>query len=333
MTPLRFAVVGCGAVSLAYHLPVLARARDAHLVAVVDRDRAWVREVARRFRVPHAATDVEALETPLDAAVIATPGASHARVASPLLRAGVHVLCEKPLATTPDDARALAALARDAGGAGRLMAAHVRRFQENLRMASTLVRRGVIGAPRRLAIAHGVAPGGWPSRTAYREDRRQAGGGVLMELGVHLVDLALWLLGDAVAAVDATLDTDAATGLEHEARLAVRMRGGAVAHLHASALRGLDRTVRIEGDAGWVATSLDESDRVTCHGPGLRACRLDGAQDVLVPVRDPFERQLAEFCRCIRDRRPFPVPAADVLRGLDLIAGVYREAGACPEVA
>lgn len=325
MSRLRLAVVGCGAISTASHIPAIRACADAVLTAVVDRDLEWARAVARRAGAEIACSGVGELRGRVDAAVVATPSASHASITRELLASDIHVLCEKPFATSLADAQAVAR-AVGAGGA-RVMAGHVRRFQPNLRAVARLVQRGMVGTPETLALTQSSVGGRWPSRTSYRMDRRQAGGGVLMELGVHLVDLTVWLLGGAVERVDAHLSRPAGSELETDAELAIHLSSGAFGWLAVSSRRGLPGSLTLRGSEGWVTTPLESVPGVRFFARGARACRVDGAQTLRVPDPDPFTCQVAEFCRCLRDGTPFPVPIDDVLTGLELIQQVYaREA-------
>jgi hypothetical protein len=97
---MRFGVVGCGAISTLYQLPALGRSSDATLVAAVDVDAGHAAAVARRFGATESFTDHRALVGRVDAALVATPNTTHADIACDLLAQGVHVLCEKPLATS-----------------------------------------------------------------------------------------------------------------------------------------------------------------------------------------------------------------------------------------
>jgi predicted dehydrogenase len=322
MRPLRFAVVGCGAIARTCHLPALRQSPAAELVAVVDSDLGWAREVARRFGASHACSAGAELGGRVDAAIVATPNGTHASVAVGLLQQGIHVLCEKPLCTTVADAQRLLA---SAPAGTRLMPAHVRRFQANLRLARQMLDDGVIGEPQRLTVSQSSLTGAWSSRTAYRSDPALAGGGVLIELGVHLIDLALWFCGGRVAGVESQLTAAADARLETDAQLALRFAGGATAEVSVSERLVLPRLLRVEGSEGWLSVGLDEEDPVVFFGRRARVCRRGGAQRAWAPGGDPFARQIDEFVACVRGGAPFPVPDADVLCGLEIIARAYAD--------
>src|SRR4051794_39425130 len=100
MQKLRIAVVGCGAVAQIHHLPALAASENAEAVLLVDNDESRARALAERFGVPGVTTDFREIPGRADAAIVALPNNLHAPVAIELLRRGVPVLVEKPMAMT-----------------------------------------------------------------------------------------------------------------------------------------------------------------------------------------------------------------------------------------
>ena len=108
---LRLAVVGCGAVAAIHHLPALSLCRSAEAVVLVDADPGRARDLAARFGVPETSTDVRSLPGRVDAAIVALPNSLHAPVSIDLLRQGVHVLVEKPMALNVRECDAMIAAA------------------------------------------------------------------------------------------------------------------------------------------------------------------------------------------------------------------------------
>ncbi len=198
MTRLRFGVVGCGAIVTVHQLPALRRCRRLDLVAVTDVDAAWAATVARRAGVPASYGDHRALIGKVDAALVATPNTTHADIACELLAHGVHVLCEKPMGTTTAEVDRILATAARSGT--RVMAAHCGRFNANAATLRELIADGALGRLRE--ITGGIGGGYDPGRTDFRRRRSLSGGGVLIDIGIHLIDLALWLTGDTPRAID-----------------------------------------------------------------------------------------------------------------------------------
>ncbi len=188
--PLRVAVVGVGAIAQLAHLPVLSKMKGARLVALCDNDRPKARALADRFDVPDVFDDLEDLlgTDELDAVVVATPNHLHEPHVLAALAGKVHVLCERPLALSSRGVeRILAAAAR---AERMVVVGNSHRFRTDVQGLDRYFRSGELG--RVLGVRAGAyhqhgAVEGWRSR------RPEAGGGAFLELGLPLVDLALWL--------------------------------------------------------------------------------------------------------------------------------------------
>ncbi len=151
--PVRYAVVGLGHIAQVAVLPAFAHARrNSRLVAVVSGDAAKRREVARRYRLDQAYDydDYEACLEQVDAVYIALPNSQHAEYTVRAARAGVHVLCEKPMAVTAAECERM--IAACAEHRVKLMIAYRLHFEEiNLKVID-LVRKGRIGEPKYLQL-------------------------------------------------------------------------------------------------------------------------------------------------------------------------------------
>jgi predicted dehydrogenase len=326
MKPVRLAVIGCGAVSEIYHLPAIRRCADARLAAVVDADAERAAAIARANGGALAVADYRELPGKVDAALVATPNGTHAEISCFLLDHGIHVLCEKPVATTLADAERMAAASRR--GPAQLMAGHSRRFNPNLELLRTLIQRGHLGQVDELTTALGGRYGAWPQRTDFRRSRSLAGGGVMMDLGIHLIDMALWLV-DREATVGRYEASDVmGWGVESDAEVTLEFSGGAHARLACSYTHGLNRALRVRGTEGWAETSVDGFPTVTFFNRRARVCRLAGAQQLVCPEADAYSRQLEHFVSAIVADRPFSVELHHVVAGLRVIQECYRVAQA-----
>jgi predicted dehydrogenase len=190
--PIRCAVLGTGAIAQVAHLPILSRMRGVTLAGLFDADPAKARTLADRLGVPHVYDSAEEVwaDSTLDAVVIATPSHLHAQQVRACLEAGKYVFCEKPLAVTADEARQVLATP---GADRRLMVGMNQRFRPDAAALKSFVAGGELGRVRYLRA-------GWlnrrvgPSRRTWRHRRAGAGGGALMDLGIQLLDLCLWML-------------------------------------------------------------------------------------------------------------------------------------------
>lgn len=316
---LRVGVVGCGAVTELYHLPALLDADDVVLTAFVDPDLARARRLAERAPGAEALTGGDDLAGRVDAVLLATPNALHARLGVPLLEAGVHVLVEKPMARTAAECDALLAAA-DAGGAVLAVGHDFRHFPV-AQLAHGLLSAGALGAVRRVDVRQS-AGGRWPYASPAALSP-ESGGGVLLDFGVHLLDLLLWWLGDleAVAARD-----DARGGIETECELQLRLGNGAPVLVELSRSRDLRDTVVVECDAGTVEIGVFEPAvvRITPPGgPALEGAVPDAAFSA-APLRTVFGRQLAAFARAVRGEPSSVVTGSEGRRVVALAEECYR---------
>jgi predicted dehydrogenase len=194
--PMRIAVIGAGAVTQIAHLPALAARDDVQLVGICDIDRGKARALAARFRVGDIFDDIEEClqVTRPEAVVIATPNHLHEIHIETALSAGVAVLCERPLALTSEGVERVLAAQRRVGRPVVVGMNH--RYRSDVQAVRAFAFGQEFGSLR-------GARGGWyqfrPSRTelGWRLRGPESGGGALLDLGLPLLDLGLWLHGAA----------------------------------------------------------------------------------------------------------------------------------------
>lgn len=201
--PLRIGVVGCGSIAYWTHLRELRSMGSVRLVAAADPD-PGARERAGRLTGLRVGDSPEALlaRSDVDAVVIAAPTGLHASLAVAAAEAGKHFYLEKPIATTIPDARRVV----DAVSAAGVVAAvgFNRRCHPAFEQARTLLGSGRLGPPRavQMVFTEPAAPGGGP---AWKRSR-SLGGGVLLDLASHHVDLLRWILGSEPSSVSAGVE-------------------------------------------------------------------------------------------------------------------------------
>jgi UDP-N-acetylglucosamine 3-dehydrogenase len=201
-------VIGCGSIAQALHLPGYLRAPGVTLVAACDPVPQRLREAQRISGNGLRTYDdyrgmLEAEQ--LDVVSVATPNAFHAEQACAALNAGAHVLLEKPAALTMKE---IDALRRTVSTSGRqLVVGFSHRFHRGNQRIRRLLRAGAIGDPYmiRLRLAHTGPFPGW-AKDDWFYDPKLAGGGAMLDLGIHMIDQALWLMGP-IKSVQATAET------------------------------------------------------------------------------------------------------------------------------
>lgn len=195
--PTPIAIIGCGAAIAGLHSGPLRKLESrgiVRVVALVDRDRSRAAALGRHFRSARSfATPAEAFSATAPAlTIVASPPPLHAEHAVAALAAGSHVLCEKPMAIRAADAERMVAAAADAQ---RLLAIGMtRRIATTLLDARALIAAGALGDGVRFAYRDGAVYD-WPVSTSAPFSRATAGGGVLTDLGPHVIDYLSALFG------------------------------------------------------------------------------------------------------------------------------------------
>lgn len=184
------------------YLSSLAGYPNARLAAICGRNEERAAEVAAKYNVPRVFTDYREMiwTANLDAVVVSTPDDLHHPMTMAALEAGLHVLCEKPLAMNAAQAREMYETAEAEGV--KHMVLFTNRWLPPFRHVHDLVQSGYIGRPYHAQFSH---VGHYGGEYQWRLDGRRANG-VLGDLGSHIIDLSRWYLGE-IASVDARLDT------------------------------------------------------------------------------------------------------------------------------
>jgi 1,5-anhydro-D-fructose reductase (1,5-anhydro-D-mannitol-forming) len=228
---LRWGLVGLGRHVAEEIAPAMQRSAAAQIAACAGRDISAAGIFAERFAIPRAYDTFQDLvhDQDVDAVFVATPNALHAAVVLAAARAGKHILCEKPLALTVADGRTMVAACREAGVQLRV-GLHLR-FARSLQRVAEILHSGTIGAPRAVSMER-TAPA--EERAPWREDPAQ-GGGILFDVGVHLLDLLPRLFATEIAAISALATPEPQTGAAADTiTMLLRLRNGVQATLRVS---------------------------------------------------------------------------------------------------
>ena len=240
---IRAGVAGCGKIAQVRHLPEYADRADVRIWGLFDLNPERTHELAEQYHAKAYASYEEMLADPeLDAVSVCAANAFHAEMTIAALKAGKHVLCEKPMATSLEDCERMVEAARETGKVlmigqnQRLAAAHVK--------AKKLLEAGTIG--RLITFTTSFRHGGpetWTIDPAnnWFFDKKRAVMGAMADLGIHKTDLIQFLTGQTVTEVQACLGTldkkfsdGSPIGVDDNAICIYRMSGGAVGTMTAS---------------------------------------------------------------------------------------------------
>ncbi len=190
----RIGIIGAGGVSQLIHIPLLKKHADAELVAIADIELSRAAVVADKFKIPHFYRDAERMlaREDIDAIHVNTPTNSHLALTLAALSAGKHVLVEKPIARKAAEAHRMVQAAKDADKS--LMAAMNLRFRPDSLLLHKMVEAGELGRVITVRAGWHKKKDRW-SRSPWLSNTRISGGGVLMDLGIQMLDVCLWMIG------------------------------------------------------------------------------------------------------------------------------------------
>ena len=193
MDKVRVGVIGLGGVAQLIHLPNLSKISNAEAIAVAEVKTSRLNAVADKFNIAERYKDYHDLlaNSEIDAVIISTPTSLHKDIAIDCLNAKKDVLVEKPIAPTYNDAMAIQETAEK--NKCKLMIGMNLRFRPDALLLKTLIQSGEIGEPYYVRTV-------WNRRKSSQEkwfaNRAEAGGGVILDLGISLLDVSLWLMGN-----------------------------------------------------------------------------------------------------------------------------------------
>ena len=189
---LRVAVVGGGAVLERYHIPAINAVPEVVRSIVVDVDKDRAERVALRYRFPTSSGELGDVVRHADIAIVLVPNGLHASISCDLLTQGIHVLCEKPMARNSEECKAM--IEASVRGRAKLCIGHNRRFQQHMKLAKQIIDKGLIGEIVGVKAEEGSSDD-W-ARSASYFDPVVSGGGALLDVGIHSIDLIRWFAGE-----------------------------------------------------------------------------------------------------------------------------------------
>ncbi len=330
--PLRLGVIGVGLVSQINHLPCLKKRRDVEVVAICDDDSEKARGVSQKFGMGRVVDDWEALlrADDIDAVIIATPNHLHAPMTIAALGYGKHVLCEKPPARNAAEAIQMADAAKKSGKI--LFYAMNNRFRSDVQVLRSYMERKEFGQ-----IFY--AKTGWLRRRSDRrgpswyQNKRSAGGGVLMDLGTQMLDLAFWLLGNpTVASVTATkYANDPSQDVEDTLAALLIFENGASLSLEVSWALLLEKNFPYLNMFGTHGAALLNPFRIHKELNG-NLLNVTPALDTKNVYKASYEAELDHFIRCVTlGEKPIVTPEEGVAL-MKVIDAIYQSAEARREV-
>ena len=344
-TSVGFAILGTGIIA-EVHRQAIAMNADlgARLVAVGHYDPSRFAEIGERFGVP-CLSEADVLARPdVDVVCLATPSGQHAAQTIAAAGAGKHVLVEKPLALSLADADAMISACDRAGV--RLGVLLQRRVEPLFRQVYEAVRAGDLGDITMASVCMPYhRPQAYYDLAAWRGTWEQDGGGVLMNQGIHFVDLLLWLMGaDPVRITARAATLQRKIEVEDTVVATLEFSTGALATLSATstAPTGFRQRVELYGTAGAIQLEGEAVVRwETATGTGPGAASPSSSSASAAAPASPFPTAgsqspvahaalVRDFVQALHDGRPPAVDGREGRRSVAAVLGIYEAAGLLP---
>jgi predicted dehydrogenase len=336
--PIRTAVVGFGISGRVFHAPLIAADPGYSLDVIVTADPERAAEAARlypRARVVPTPEALFALAGDLDLVILGTPPLTHFDLASTAIAHALHLVVDKPFVTTSAHGEEL--ITRAADGGVQLTVFQNRRWDADFLTLQQLIREGALGEIRsfesRFEWWRPEGFGNWRDTAALTE-----GGGILHDLGAHLIDQAIQLFGPVVDSYGETANHGHPDGADTEAFVSLRHESGVRSRLwmNGMAAQAGPRFHVLGSDAGYTKWGLDSQEPALAAGmaPSDPAYGVDpqdswgvlGVDGASIPVpaeRGAYPRFYADLAAALRGEGPLPVDPAESLEVLKVIEKIH----------
>jgi predicted dehydrogenase len=323
-----YAVIGLGRIA-GHFMPGARMTTNSQITGLVSGHRDKADKIAAEYGVAKESIysyenfDEIVNNKTVDAVYVALPNSMHAEYTIRAAKAGKHVLCEKPMATSVADAEAMIAACKAANV--KLMIAYRCHYEPTNLRAVKLIRDGAVGQVQAIESSFGfnIARGEW------RLSRKLAGGGPLYDVGIYSLNACRYLTGEEpekISAYASTIDRDGRFNeVEENVSWTMRFPSGIVASCATTYGAPMDGFFRVHGSKGW----LEVDQAFVYEGLHLRA-NLDGKElDEPNPARDPshFQAEAEHFSRCVQNGLEPQSPGEEGLRDMRYIAEIYKSAG------
>ncbi|MCL6632162.1 MAG: Gfo/Idh/MocA family oxidoreductase [Alicyclobacillus herbarius] len=314
MNPIKVAVVGAGTMGTV-HAEAYKNMPDVQLVGIVDINRDTAQYLAFRQRTDdYTSLDALIREKRPDVVDVCVPTYLHRQVVETAARAGCHVICEKPIARTLADARAMIETCRAAGV--QLYIAHVVRFFPEYRRAYELLQSGAIGRVGTVrAMRGGAFPKAW--QDWYANVARC--GTVIVDSMIHDFDFLRWCFGEVERVYAKSLLGRDLLQLDH-AFVSLRFQNGVIAHVEGTWAypSGFRTELEIAGSEGMIDFRSDQAAALHSQFQESDFVRAGVEVPESPLVKNPYQLELEHFLACIRDGEQPLVTAEDGLKALEI---------------
>ena len=320
--PIRIGIIGCGAVAQVQHLPNLTALKNLFSVEMVcDLSPTLAQTVAQEFHVPQYTDDWRALlAADLDAVLLCHTDPK-TEIAVAAFEAGKHVFIEKPMGVNVQEALEIREAAHRAGVS--VMVGYCLRYAEGRRIMKSLIDSGAIGDITTINAGKGTSPlEGWRTEV-------DKGGGVLLWLGVHIIDQALWMAGSEAVRVYGEVYRHTDDGVDQNSVFTVRFANDVTANVTCSqnvgGSVGFDY-IEVMGTAGRIKSEWPSNiiNVVSETVEEYRHPTLIAPPEPRAYVEKMYRDELDAWVQSVNDRTSPPITVDDGVNVLEVISGVFE---------
>lgn len=321
-----YAIVGLGRLAQNQILPAFAKCRFSKPTALVSGDPAKAARLAAQYGVNPKSIynyqnyDQLASNPDVDVVYVVLPNGMHAEYTIRASKAGKHVLCEKPMANTPDDCRQMIDAARSAGR--KLMVAYRCRYEPYNMTAIKMVREGEIGTLKVVITDHGFNI----QQKEWRLDKKLAGGGSLMDIGIYGLQAARYLSGEEPAEINAKMFSTPGdprfSEVEETILFELRFHSGVLAHGSSSYGVGGVNRYRAIGAKGW----LELEPATSYTSLRMRVRQGNVTREIDIPQADHFAAEMDHFSEAVMNNTPVRTPGEEGLQDIKILMAIYEAA-------
>ncbi|MBV9611390.1 MAG: Gfo/Idh/MocA family oxidoreductase [Acidobacteriaceae bacterium] len=327
---LRYCIVGLGRISMQHFMPACKMSQNSQVTALVSGHRDKAEKMAADYNVPakniysYENYDEIAGNKDIDAVYVALPNSMHAEYTIRAANAGKHVLCEKPMATTVKDSEAMIRACKAANR--KLLIAYRCHYEPTNLRAIKMIRDGMLGSVQTIETANGfnIRPGEW------RLDRKLAGGGPLLDVGIYSLNACRYLTGEEPEHIEAycsVIDKDGRfQGVEENVSWTMRFPSGIVAACTTSYGARMNGSFTVNGARG----RLHVEPAFAYQGLHLKA-EIEGQApiDEPNPNQDPsqFVAEADYFAQCVFEDKQPRSSGEEGLRDMQCMAEIYKSCG------
>lgn len=349
---IKVAIIGVGGISNEHIKGYLALPDEVELYAFCDINEKTLKEKGEKYGIKRLFTDYNEMlkDEAIDAVSVCTWNSEHAPATIAALNAGKNVLCEKPMAVTAEDAQRMQDAAEKNGKL--LQIGFVRRYGNDCKIVKEFIENGDLGDiyySKATYLRRDGCPGGWFS------DKSRSGGGPLIDLGVHVIDLVRYLMGnpEPVSVYGATFQKlldrpginhlgrwtpQSAENEEHIfdvedlASVMIRFDGGQVLHIEAAFSLNIkedEGTIQLFGTKGGVKLDPDVEIFSDWNKHLVNTTFAGGTS---IDFENIFQREIAHFVDCVKTGKKTIAPAEDGVKLMKILNAAYKSAETGHEV-